>query len=153
MIVPNAAAACPYRVGDYLFSENATHPSTSWPGTSWVQVQGRMILGADASHIAGSTGGSEEVTLIEDQLPKISGRIYAGAGNSGADGNGWGAFRDGTGAFSPSGVMQYGQPAPNQSAEFPSGNAYSYVYLSIGGGQPHNNMPPYRAAYIWRRTA
>ena len=60
MIVPNAAAACPYRVGDYLFSENATHPSTSWPGTSWVQVQGRMILGADASHIAGSTvGGSD----------------------------------------------------------------------------------------------
>lgn len=153
MIVPNAAAACPYRVGDYLFSESATHPSTSWPGTSWVQVQGQMILGADASHPAGSTGGAEEVTLTEEQLPEISGSIYAGSGNAGADGYGWGAFRDGTGAFSPRTVMQYGQPAPNQGAEFPSGDAYAYMDLSIGGGQPHNNMPPYRAAYIWRRTA
>ena len=24
---------------------------------------------------------------------------------------------------------------------------------SVGGNQPHNNMPPYIAVYIWRRTA
>lgn len=153
MIVPNAAAACPYRVGDYLFSENATHPSTSWPGTSWVQVQGRTILGASEDYPVGSEGGEAEVTLTEEQLPEISGHIYAGSGNTGADGNGWGAFREGTGAFATRVVKQYGQPAPNQSAEFPSGNAYAYVDLSIGGGQPHSNLPPYRAAYIWRRTA
>ena len=23
----------------------------------------------------------------------------------------------------------------------------------IGGDQPHNNMPPYYGAYVWRRTA
>lgn len=23
---------------------------------------------------------------------------------------------------------------------------------SIGGGQPHNNMPPYLTVYVWERT-
>lgn len=149
MIVPNAAAACPYRVGDYLFSENATHPSTSWPGTSWVQVQGRMILGADASHIAGSTGGSEEVTLTKEQLPEISGSINAG---SGSQETGYGAFRGADGVFTLRSSMANGQP--RESIPYSStAPGYAYVDLSIGGGEAHNNMPPYRAAYIWRRTA
>ena len=25
--------------------------------------------------------------------------------------------------------------------------------LSTGGGAAHNNMPPYKAVYIWERTA
>lgn len=82
MIVPNAAAACPYRVGDYLFSESETHPSTSWPGTSWVQVQGRTILGAGEDYPVGSEGGEAEHTLTEDELPEISGNIYSGSGKA-----------------------------------------------------------------------
>ena len=36
MIVQNMAALCPYRIGDYLQTENPTNPALSWPGTSWV---------------------------------------------------------------------------------------------------------------------
>lgn len=152
MIVPNAAAACPYRVGDYIFSESATHPSTSWPGTSWVQVQGQMILGADASHPAGSTGGAEEVTLTEEQLPEISGSIYAGSGTAPPNSEGIGAFRAGEGVFSVSQERAKGL-VNSENTAWPGGSAYAYANLEFGGGQPHNNLPPYRAAYIWRRTA
>nr|DAP26000.1 MAG TPA: Baseplate structural protein [Caudoviricetes sp.] len=24
---------------------------------------------------------------------------------------------------------------------------------SVGGGEAHNNMPPYLAVYVWKRTA
>lgn len=95
MIVSNAAAACPYRVGDYLFSESATHPSTSWPGTSWVQVQGRTILGAGEDYPVGSEGGEAEHTLTEDELPdytlpevSLTGGIWNMAGQNAGFANG-----------------------------------------------------------------
>lgn len=28
-----------------------------------------------------------------------------------------------------------------------------YATRPAGEGQPHNNLPPYRSVYIWRRTA
>ena len=154
MIVHNEAAACPYRVGDYLFSESKTHPSTSWPGTSWVQIQGRMIVGTSETYPVGSTGGAANVTLKQAQLPVISGSIYAGAGASGPDGGGWGAFRQGSGVFSTHMEMQNGQP--KEGMPWPTGSAgsaWSYADLRFGEGQAHENLPPYRAAYIWRRTA
>ena len=137
MIAHNEAAACPYRVGDYLFSESATHPSTSWPGTSWVQVQGRMILGAGADHPVGSEGGEAEHTLTEEEI---------------ADHYHTGLTVDSTPLVWTWPALNAG--SGNGGALTVTGTTGTYpVSGSSGGGQPHNNMPPYRAAYIWRRTA
>lgn len=43
MIVQNMAALCPYRIGDYLQTENPTNPALSWPGTSWVTCQATCV--------------------------------------------------------------------------------------------------------------
>ncbi len=32
-------------------------------------------------------------------------------------------------------------------------NEYQGASASAGGGAAHNNMPPYLAVYVWRRTA
>lgn len=151
----HTAALASYPVGSIYMSVNAASPETLFGGT-WERIQGRFLFAADGNHLAGSTGGAENVTLTESQLPNLSGSIYAGAGNSGAEGDGWGAFRQGSGCFSTHMEMQYGQPAPNCSAEFPSGSqsaAWAYADLKIGGGQSHTNMPPYLAVYVWKRTA
>lgn len=131
MIVPNAAAACPYRVGDYLFSENATHPSTSWPGTSWVQVQERTILGASEDYPVGSEGGEAEHTLTIQEMPSHGHTV----------------------SVKPVGAptITGGNYFDYQSGDHRLSNAN--LTGDTGDGQPHNNMPPYRAAYIWRRTA
>ena len=63
MIVQNMAALCPYRIGDYLQTENPTNPALSWPGTSWVQVQNRMLMGASDTYPVGSEGGEAQHTL------------------------------------------------------------------------------------------
>lgn len=143
MIVPNAAAACPYRVGDYLFSENATHPSTSWPGTSWVQVQGRTILGAGEDYPVGSEGGEAQHTLTEDEMPAHIHDKIVSTNNVSALTRGFGAYTE-----MSSGTNGYGP-------WFGSGFNYQGIAQTneAGGGQAHNNLPPYRAAYIWRRTA
>lgn len=137
-------------VGSIYMSVNSTNPGTFLGGT-WEEVAGRFLLGRDSSHAAGSTGGEETHTLTEAELPNITGQIYAGSGNEGASAGGYGAFRTGSGAFSTSGVRQYGRPASD--AAWPSGAAAANINMSFGSNGAHNNMPPYLAVYIWKRTA
>ena len=37
-------------------------------GTSWTLIQGRMLLGASASHAVNTTGGSETNTLLPELM-------------------------------------------------------------------------------------
>lgn len=137
-----------YPVGAVYISASAANPKALFGGT-WTRIQGRFLLAADAGHPAGSTGGAEEVTLTEEQLPEISGSINAG---SGSQETGYGAFRGADGVFTLRSSMANGQP--RESVPY-SGTApgYAYADLSIGGGEAHNNMPPYLAVYVWQRTA
>ena len=128
MIVQNMAAICPYRVGDYLCTENSTHPATSWPGTSWERLQGRMLMGASETYHVGSEGGEAEHTLTVPEIPAHSHAVYMGY-SSGSLGSAWAR-------------VDTNSPKTQWQGTF-----------STGGGQPHNNLPPYRATYIWRRTA
>lgn len=131
MIVQNMAALCPYRIGDYLQTENPTHPATSWPGTSWEQLQGRMLMGASDTYPVGSEGGEAQHTLTEAEMPSHQHQLH-----------GWAySFQDGTSS-------QYAPTYP-----YTEHDNTSLTTRPTGGGQPHNNLPPYRSVYTWRRTA
>lgn len=98
-------------------------------GTQWQKIEGVFLLGQSASHAAGSTGGEEAHTLTIDEIPPHSHSFNAGAT-----------------CFANGGSNDVSQVAGNRN----------YQYLAIGntgGGQAHNNMPPYKAVYIWERTA
>ena len=132
MIVQNMAAICPYRVGDYLHTENPTHPATSWPGTSWEQVQGRMLMGASDTYPVGSEGGEAQHTLTQGEMPSHTHVM-----------NGWTIGTEDKGVATGLTVNAY-PLTHNNSIQ---------TTKATGGGQPHNNLPPYRAVYIWRRTS
>ena len=76
MIVQNTAALCPYRIGDYLQTENPTDPALSWPGTSWVQVQDRMLMGASDTYPVGSEGGEAQHTLTVSEIPSHQHQLH-----------------------------------------------------------------------------
>lgn len=117
-------------VGSVYLSAAETSPQTLFGGT-WEQIKGRFLLAADDGHPAGSTGGEEEHTLTVQELPS-HGHGYTYTGQS--DTTGTGAIR----LVNPAGTE----------------NAYTGAKNGkTGGGQAHNNMPPYLAVYAWKRTA
>ena len=57
-----------YPVGAIYMSNKSTNPARLFGGT-WEQIQGKFLFAADAGHQAGTTGGAEEVTLTDKQIP------------------------------------------------------------------------------------
>ena len=132
-----------YPVGSIYMSANATSPA-SFLGGSWERIQGRFLLAASSSYTAGSTGGEATHTLTEAELPEISG-TFGGT----SSGNAWGVLGTSSGVFSRSDPI----PAPTNTEKSSTSTRNATVSMSFGSGQAHNNMPPYLAVYVWKRTA
>ena len=120
-----------YPIGSIYMSVNSTSPATLFGGT-WKAIQGKFLLGAYGNtYKAGSTGGEATHTLTTSEMPSHNHAVYypnAGADDHSAPGN----YPDG----------------PSDSTYYAVGSYTS----SAGGGKAHNNMPPYLAVYIWKRT-
>ena len=131
-----------YPIGFVYISINNINPSTLFGGT-WEQIKDTFLLAAGDTYAAGATGGEATHTLIETELPEIDGKfataVVGNHTNKGVQGHAYGTDF-GTLA---SGIQ--GTTINNQVQ-------YGYGY-KFGNGQPHNNMPPYLAVYVWKRTA
>ena len=124
-----------YPVGSYIYSDKAGNPATYLPymsDTTWVQTAaGRVLIGAGTAdsgtvYTAGATGGEEKHQLTVEEMPRHTHGIHWHAMAIGGD---------------------------TQSA---AGNGYDPANDSTdatGGNQPHSNMQPYSAVYIFKRTA
>ena len=121
-----AAKLASWPVGSIYMSMIATSPATLFGGT-WVRMENRFLLGAGSEYVAGATGGEAKHTLTENEMPS---HYHLIAMNQAGESEYWGPM----GA-----VMQDGHIANTTKP--------------AGGDQPHNNMPPYIAVYMWRRTA
>lgn len=121
-----------YPVGSIYMSVNNVSPATLFGGT-WKAIQGKFLLGANGgAYKAGTTGGEATHTLTTSEMPSHNHALYypnAGADDHSAPGN----YPDG----------------PSDSTYY----AVSSYTSKEGGGKAHNNMPPYLAVYIWKRTA
>lgn len=145
---------CPFfPVGSIYMSVNSTNPSTFFGGT-WVEIQGRFLLGRSSSYAAGSQGGEASHKLTSSEMPSHN-HTFSGTANS-AGSHKHDLKYSGFGAASGSTTV----PKVNEST--PTHNSYdagththsvSGTIGATGGNAAHNNMPPYLAVYIWKRTA
>ena len=128
-----------YPIGSIYMSVHSTSPASLFGGT-WEQLKGRFLLGAGDSYAAGGTGGEAEHTLNSHEIPQHYHDSYF---------------------LGLSGTVD----APAYYAVF-NQSAYTYNYAATtpntldvastgrtGGNQPHNNMPPYLAVYMWKRVS
>lgn len=113
-------------VGSMVLRYDHIDPSTLYPGTTWVRVHSAFPWFTDVGGQIGTTGGERTVTLTINQIPAHShGSVYS-------------------------------QHAPGTKAQAwytTAGTSLAYGAVETGGGQAHNNMPPYIQISAWRRTA
>ena len=144
----------PYPVGSIYMSFLPTSPAILFGGTWEAIPAGHVLLAQGESewginYTAGSTGGEATHTLTEDEMPAHDHPGNANsAGNHKHTLNAYATVSGGGGKgywFDRSGTLDSTQEAGDHSHIVNIG--------STGGGQSHNNMPPYLAVYCWKRTA
>ena len=141
--IVKAAKLAAWPVGSIYMSMQATSPATLFGGT-WVAMEGQFLLGATTSsnlYPPLSMGGEAAHALTETEMPSHN----------------HGVQQEGSDGAIP---MMMGKDGTYQNDEYLSFGtsvkpfAESTIFISYrGGNQPHNNMPPYIAVYMWRRTA
>lgn len=123
-----------YPIGSIYISTNATSPATLFGG-NWDEIHGAFLFANSALHKAGEIGGEEEHVLKEKEIPIHYHDEYVG--NDGGDGS------------VPEGYYGF------TSIAYTSKNTYwakGSKTSEAGGGQAHNNMPPYLSVYMWQRV-
>lgn len=133
-IVKTAKLAA-WPVGSIYMSMQATSPATLFGGT-WVAMEGQFLLGATTSsnlYPPLSMGGEAAHALTESEIPSHlhAETLYFTGGQD-------------TNLYA---YQTYASYNPESSL------ALSGYTGRTGGGMQHNNMPPYIAVYMWRRTA
>ena len=123
--IDKLAAQVVYPVGSIYMSVNNTNPSTFFGGT-WERLKDRFLLAAGDTYAAGSTGGEATHTLTISEMPRHTHSSKAPI---------------------------YARNGGNPSMYSGVGSSYPDVVDYTGGGQAHNNMPPYLAVYVWKRIA
>ena len=133
----NADLAKLYPVGSIYLSVNDTNPATFIGGT-WEQIKDRFLLAAGDTYSAGSTGGEAQHTLTVNEMPSHNHSMPLRCN--------WQNGNDGV-------KMQWALDMSFETGDgvgmWPSEDGTG----ATGSNMPHNNMPPYLAVYMWKRTA
>jgi len=140
-----------YPVGSIYLSVNSVNPQAIFGGT-WEQIKDTFLLACGDTYANAATGGEAEHTLSEAEMPEHRHYPYGKT----ADGNGnwrFATIRDRSGysgkleASSGTGVYTFASNSAWGDLDIRSVTGYT------GSSEAHNNMPPYLAVYMWKRTA
>jgi hypothetical protein len=116
-------------VKSLLLTMDLINPSTIYVGTTWQLIgKGKTLVGVDEDdedfNEAGKTGGQKTVTLTKSQIPKNQINTTKNVSAGATDGYPM------QGSYDVTGTFNFG-----------------------GGGEAHDNMPPYFTCYIWQRIS
>lgn len=138
---------CP--IGKWWISGDPTDPGKLVGGT-WERIKGKFILAADDStYKAGDTGGEAEHVLTVDEMPNHTHRFQL---NYDSDP---GYLPKGSNPQAISAGKSISSSSPINGVFTDRKGPWSQIRAmeQTGGGKAHNNLPPYLAVYVWRRTA
>lgn len=143
-----------YPIGAIYMSKSATNPQDIFGGT-WTAIKDRVIIGAGGLYGAGTEGGSKDAVVVEHAH-----YLYLGSESAGAHTHkiqcdqdaqytksgtrSWSVHKSETGAGGTVGITS-------------SNGGHTHIVqgnTNLNGVSGVNaNLPPYKAYYIWERTA
>ena len=145
------AAKMVYPVGSYYANDSdPTNPATLFGFGTWVRVEGRALMGCDGTGAGtfgtpGTQGGSlthahtaNGTAITVDQMPSHSHSTTYYDDLDGVPGTG----------LEPAATPLAGQTSTIKSST-PAGGGQTHTHTI----QSASSLPPYRVAYLWRRTA
>ena len=142
-----------YPVGSIYMSTVSTNPATLFGFGTWEAMPaGRVLLAQGKSswgttYNAGSTGGEATHQLTVEELPQHT--HTASTNTTGSHAHTYRTFY-GTTGYGPDGSTDREKTINTGS----SGNhTHTVTINNTGSNQAHNNLQPYIAVYIWKRTA
>lgn len=149
-----------YPVGSIYMSVLSTNPAELFGIGTWEAMPaGRVLLAQGQSdwgtnYAAGSTGGEAQHTLSYNEMPLHN--HNASTSNAGGHNHTTqvtiGSPQGGSsihGAINGINIGAY----TTFTSSWNGGHSHVVTVSNAGGGQAHNNMPPYISCYIWKRTA
>ena len=121
-----------YPVGSIYMSINSKNPSELFGGT-WERIaKGKTLVGVDESdtdfNTSQKTGGEKTHTLTINEMPSHTHQYLLSYGGN-----------------DPASGFNYGNTL--------AGTFDAHFSKATGGGQAHNNMPPYLVVYMWKRVS
>ena len=141
-----------YPVGSIYMSTVATSPADLFGGTWEAMPAGRVLLAQGTSewgveYQAGSTGGEHEHQLSVGELPKHS--HQATISTDGEHSHKFNLYSDG------GNPGMHRNMSANMGYTCPAAGLHSHTLTigDTGSGTAHNNMQPWLAIYMWKRTA
>lgn len=112
----------------YITISSSFNPANQWGGT-WSKIaEGQCLIQAGNTYALGSTGGETTHTLTVKEMP---------------------SHDHGLNHFHSANNIPHG----GDYTTLTIGGSASYNTVTTGGGQAHNNLQPYLAVNIWKRTA
>lgn len=121
----------------------ATNPRTLLGFGTWEQIKDRFLLAAGSTYKAGATGGEATHKLTVSEIPRHRHRMRIGWGDDNGKFNTLDAATGKGSSWGSAGDFHYD-----------GGKLFSADGKTlVDGDKAHNNMPPYLAVYVWKRTA
>ena len=130
-----------YPIGCLYTSYVNQNPHDLYGIGTWTRINGRVIVGVSESESefssAGKTGGEKTHVLSANEMPSHGHTDSVDIKNANAEAKGYGLTS--TSGFKDRVIINNSGKATHTGA--------------AGGGAAHNNLQPYMALYMWRRTA
>lgn len=131
-----------YPVGSIYMSVNNVNPHDIFGGT-WQRIKDRFLLCSGDSYANGSIGGEATHTLTVAELAAHEHTVVGGTALA-------------AGHYIATDPQDVGCEAGSRTVSLCGGASGVNIEgeaQSTGGGQAHNNMPPYFTVNVWYRTA